>query len=335
MARFALPTYFQPITTSNSRAFFQRHVAFSRLQAAVLLAVSYSERMMNSNNNNKRQIEGQRRAAPRKRVASERSAGERHDAAHREDTGQRSRAGRQEDVPRRSGTGQRPGAASRRLETDRRPGEISRPPARQGTRPAPRPAASATPTRFSARPSAPGASRSVERPSARSSARPSSRASEPARSARSTSAVPALFSIDLRIVGAVLLVLVVATMLVVRGCSDSEPSSAASAPAASATPVAEESQVDIEAYREQVFSWLEDDYAEALMTAAETDADAAWIVSHIDGYAVDGSSVQYKLLKLAATEPQARPFVRNWPDCYPSDQAGSCSSGWDGLVPMG
>lgn len=145
--------------------------------------------------------------------------------------------------------------------------------------------------------------------------------------------MPALFGIDLRIVGAVLLILVVATILVVRGCSDSEPSSAASAPAASATPVAEESQVDIEAYRDQVFSWLEDDYAEALMTAAETDADAAWIVSHIDRYAVDGSTVQYKLLKLAATELQARPFVRNWPDCYPSDQAGSCSSGWDGRVP--
>ena len=101
-----------------------------------------------------------------------------------------------------------------------------------------------------------------------------------------------LFDIDLRIVGAVLLILVVATILVVRGCSDSEPSSAASAPAASATPVAEESQVDIEAYRDQVFSWLEDDYAEALMTAAETDADAAWIVSQIDRYAVDGSTVQ-------------------------------------------
>ena len=400
MTRFALPTYFQPITTSNSRAFFQQHAAFSRLQAAVLLVVSYSERMMNSDNNNKRQVEGQRRAAPRKRVASERSVGERHGAAHREDTGQRSRAGRQEDVPRRletdqrpgaasrrSEAGQRPGVASRRLETNRRPGATARPAAQWGTRPvprpsaaptrpAPRPAASAALTRSSARPSAPaspsrssvrlsasasGASRSAECPSARPSARPArsaaphgtahtsgrlaapaplrsgtrtmARASEPARSARSMSAVPALFGIDLRIVGAVLLVLIAAIVLVVRGCSGSEPSSAASAPATSATPVAEESQVDIEAYRDQVFSWLEDDCAEALMTTAATDADAAWIVSHIDGYAVDGSSVQYKLLKLAATEPQARPFVRNWPDCYPSDQAVSCSSGWDGRVP--
>ncbi len=363
MTRFALPTYFQPIPTSNSGAFFQQHAAFSRLQAAVLLAVSYSERMMNSDNNNKRQVEGQRRAAPRKRVASERSAGERQGAARRGDMGQRSRAGRQEDTPPRPGMEHRPGAASRRLETDRRPGEISRPAAQRGTRPAPRPSASAASTRSSARPSAPasGASRSAERPSARPPARPArsaaphgtartsgrpaapaplrsgtrtmARASEPARSARSVSAAPTLFGFDLRIIGAVLVVLVVAIVLVVRGCSGSEPSSAASAPAASATPVAEESQVDIEAYRDQVFSWLEDDYAEALMTAAETDADAAWIVSHIDCYAVDGSSVQYKLLKLAATEPQARLFVRNWPNCYPSDQAGSCSSGWDGRVP--
>ena len=161
MIRFALPTYFQPITTSNSRAFFQQHAAFSRLQAAVLLAVSYSERMMNSDNNNKRQIEGRRGAAPRKRVASERSVGERQGAACRGDMGQRSRAGRQEDVPRRSGTGQRPGGTSRRPEAGQRPGATARSAAQRGTRPSPRPAASATPTRSSARPSAPasGASR--------------------------------------------------------------------------------------------------------------------------------------------------------------------------------
>ena len=340
---------------------------------------------MNSDNNNKRQIEGQRRPAPRKRVASERSAGERQGAARRGDAGRRSRAGRQEDALPRPGMGQRSEAVSRRPEMDHRPGEISRPPARQeeaarrsravkqedsrygravkgdnlcrtneshvtshratearqasacraARSSAPRPSVPAASTRASVRPpaSASRASRGAERPSARPSARSSLRASEPARFARSASATPTLFGIDLRFIGAVLLILVVATMLVVRGCLDAEPSSGASAPATSATPVAEESQVDIETYRDQVFSWLEDDYAEALMTAAATDADAAWIVSHIDRYAVDGATVQYKLLKLAATEPQARLFVRNWPDCYPSDQAGSCSSGWDGRVP--
>ena len=304
----------------------------------MLLAVSYSERMMNSDNNNKRQIEGQRRAAPRKRVASERLAGERQGAACRGDMGQCSRAGRQEGAPPRPSSDCAADSGRRRARHRETPVGPASNSARSSRRDTARPSDSAStasaPAR-SARPSAPasGALRSAERPSARPSARPFSLASASARSARSISAVPALFGIDLRIVGAVLLILVVATILVVRGCSDSEPSSAASAPAASATPVAEESQVDIEAYRDQVFSWLEDDYAEALMTAAETDADAAWIVSHIDRYAVDGSTVQYKLLKLAATEPQARPFVRNWPDCYPSDQAGSCSSGWDGRVP--
>ena len=329
---------------------------------------------MNSDNNNKRQIEGQRRAAPRKRVASERSAGERQGTAHREGVAQRSRAGRQEDALPRPGMGQRSGAASRRPEAGQRSGATARSAVRQGeaalrsrapqqedsryeraaqrdnlcrtnelhatshratgarqasAHRAARP--SETSPRASVRPpaSAPGVSRGAERPSARSS----SRASSPARSARSAASAPMLFGIDLRVIGAALLVLVVVIVLVTRGCSGSEPSSDASVPATSATPVAEESQVDIETYRDQVFSWLEDDYAEALMTAAETDADVAWIVSHIDCYAVDGSSVQYKLLKLAATEPQARLFVRNWPDCYPSDQAGSCSSGWDSRVP--
>ena len=269
----------------------------------MLLAVSYSERMMNSDNNNKRQIEGQRRAAPRKRVASERSVGERQGAACRGDMGQCSRAGRQEGAPPRpssdcaADSGRRHarrqetpvGPASNSVRSSRR--DTARPsdfastasapacsaaprdaacasgrpaaptPSRSGarsmarpsepasgaSRPAPRLSASAAPTRSSARPSAPasGALRSAERPSARPSARPFSLASASARSARSISAVPALFDIDLRIVGAVLLILVVATILVVRGCSDSEPSSAASAPAASATPVAEESQVDM------------------------------------------------------------------------------------------
>ena len=287
---------------------------------------------MNSDNNNKRQIEGQRRPAPRKRVASERSAGERQGTARRGGVAQRSRVGRKEGVSSRSGTdqragaashrseaGQRLGAASRRPGTDYRPGKTARPAAQRG-----------------ARPSAPasGVSRGVERPSApAASTRSSSRASATARSVRSASAVPTFLGIDLRIIGAVLLALAIVIVLVVRGCSGPDASSGVSAPAASATPVAEESQVDIDAYRDQVFSWLEDDYAEALMTAAATDADAAWVVSHIDRYAVDGATVQYKLLKLAATEPQARLFVRNWPDCYPSDQAGSCSSGWDGRVP--
>ena len=127
-----------------------------------------------------------------------------------------------------------------------------------------------------------------------------------------------------------------------RGCADSsssvssddlDASSVAVDDSPTAANAASEPEIDVEQYRDQVFSWLEDDYAEKLVDAARTDADAAWTVSHIDAYAVDGSSVQYKLLKLAALEPQARSFVRDWPQEYPAAQADACDSSWQGRVP--
>ena len=66
---------------------------------------------------------------------------------------------------------------------------------------------------------------------------------------------------------------------------------------------------------------LGDQLAGQLVQAAETDEDAAWVAAHPDVYAVDGDAVQYKLLKLAASEPEARAFVRGFPDAYPADAA--------------
>ena len=43
--------------------------------------------------------------------------------------------------------------------------------------------------------------------------------------------------------------------------------------------------------------------------------------------------MQYKLLKLAATEPEAVPFVRLFPDPYPAEEAGSCDEARKGEVP--
>lgn len=141
----------------------------------------------------------------------------------------------------------------------------------------------------------------------------------------------------MKFIAVVLLVLIVIFVLVVRGCShaQSEEDAVATTEEAAETETVTnpEPAINVESYREQVFSWLEDDYAEALMQAAQTNEDAAWIVSHINDYAVDGTVVQYKLLKLAATEPEARSFVRNWPELYPSDQAEACSSTWEGRVP--
>lgn len=64
---------------------------------------------------------------------------------------------------------------------------------------------------------------------------------------------------------------------------------------------------------------LDADVAARLTEAAADNEDIAWIASHASDYAVDGEMVQYKLLKLAADEPEAVGFVRGFPEAYPSD----------------
>lgn len=64
---------------------------------------------------------------------------------------------------------------------------------------------------------------------------------------------------------------------------------------------------------------LDADVAARLTEAAADSEDIAWIASYASDYAVDGDMVQYKLLKLAADEPEAVGFVRGFPEEYPSD----------------
>ena len=64
---------------------------------------------------------------------------------------------------------------------------------------------------------------------------------------------------------------------------------------------------------------LGDEYAAQLLAQAQTNNDAHWIASHPDEYLEDGTIVRYKLLRLAAREPQAVPFVRDWPEKYCAD----------------
>lgn len=59
--------------------------------------------------------------------------------------------------------------------------------------------------------------------------------------------------------------------------------------------------------------------ADALVAEAQNNADAAWIASHPNSYAMDGNVVQQKILTLAANESEALPFVRNFPEKYPQD----------------
>ena len=62
---------------------------------------------------------------------------------------------------------------------------------------------------------------------------------------------------------------------------------------------------------------LDEDVADKLINRATTSEEAQWIAEHPDKYAMDGDNVQRKLLKLAADEPAAQTYVRNFPDKYP------------------
>lgn len=64
---------------------------------------------------------------------------------------------------------------------------------------------------------------------------------------------------------------------------------------------------------------VEDELASTILDAAKNDLDVAWIVKHADLYDEDGDAVQRKLLKLAATEPDAVSFVRGYVDNYPQE----------------
>ncbi|MDO5116952.1 MAG: C39 family peptidase [Eggerthellaceae bacterium] len=62
------------------------------------------------------------------------------------------------------------------------------------------------------------------------------------------------------------------------------------------------------------------EYADMLIEEAQTSSEALWIASNPDEYLEDGPTVRYKLLKLAAKEPEAVSFVREWPDKYCADE---------------
>ena len=64
---------------------------------------------------------------------------------------------------------------------------------------------------------------------------------------------------------------------------------------------------------------LGDETSAKLLAQAKTNADALWIAAHPKEYAFDGVEVQYKVLKLAADEPAALDYVRQFPTSYPAE----------------
>lgn len=126
-------------------------------------------------------------------------------------------------------------------------------------------------------------------------------------------------------------VLVIALVAGVRGCM----AAGASAPEPDE---ADQASVQQQAPRDpidegELKAVLGDELTARLVQAAETSDDAAWIAAHPGAYAVDGEAVQYKLLKLAAVEPEAVSFVRTFPDAYPAESALGTDDPASGEVP--
>lgn len=136
-------------------------------------------------------------------------------------------------------------------------------------------------------------------------------------------------------IGIAALVLVVALVMSVRGCMSAgaaSPEPEAPVPVENAPDAVQpEPQDPID--EATLASLLGDDVAASLVQAASTNADAAWIAAHPEAYAMDGEDVQRKLLKLAAVEPEAVPFVRGVPDAYPADAGQACDVPAAGKVP--
>ncbi|MDO4532272.1 MAG: C39 family peptidase [Coriobacteriia bacterium] len=90
-------------------------------------------------------------------------------------------------------------------------------------------------------------------------------------------------------------------------------SSSASGSAASSGSTQDTNGID----RDKLTAIVDEEVADKLINRAKTSEDAKWIAQNPDKLAMDGIEVQAKLLKLAADEPAAQQYVRNFADKYP------------------
>ena len=125
------------------------------------------------------------------------------------------------------------------------------------------------------------------------------------------------------IAAAVILILIIG-FLGLRSCLKADDPE--SKPVEETAPV-ETLELDVSALDRGLLADILDseDLADELIEKAKHNEDLYWIASHPEAYAVDGDSAQRKLLKLATEEPEAIPFVRNWPESYPSEVGEPCT----------
>ncbi len=82
---------------------------------------------------------------------------------------------------------------------------------------------------------------------------------------------------------------------------------------------AAEKRASIEEDDVKISDVLEESLVKQIEAQAKVNKDTAWIATHPSEYAFDGWAVQYKILKLAAEEPAATTYVREWPELYPAE----------------
>ncbi len=122
---------------------------------------------------------------------------------------------------------------------------------------------------------------------------------------------------------AVVVLLLILLILLARSCATpKDPGEAALKSAQQAVSAVSYSNDDgSKPDQDYLVNLLGNEEAAALLNAASQSQDAYWIASHPTEFERDGYAVQGKLFKLAAHEPAAISFVRNWPDRYPQETA--------------
>ena len=87
---------------------------------------------------------------------------------------------------------------------------------------------------------------------------------------------------------------------------------------------------DIPAPNEEMLkSVLDEELASQMLEEAEGDDNLRWLAAYPETVDTDGEDAQYKLLKLAIDEPEAREFVRIYSDRYPASEASGDKSSQD------
>lgn len=128
----------------------------------------------------------------------------------------------------------------------------------------------------------------------------------------------------LMIIAAVIVLLIV-VVLIARSCSAAGSETSTQESNTSTGDVAAEvNNSDID--QTALTTLLGESTANSLIQQASSNESLSWIASHPSDYATDGETVQAKLLTLAAKEPAAVSFVRDWPEKYPQEQASGDAS---------